>query len=230
MIHDHHGKPLDAPGKKWSSCLLNDTCILHTVWPLLYGVLCTGPAHANFSAFVQNARKRNAAVPMASHKWEQTVTWPEQNHHLKSVQHLVASRCQICRVGENEVFTLDTRIVPSAAWQSIYHLVPSSNMFKESVEIEFRVSESLVLALQLFPESFSCLWHTSDASTLMLSGFEGHHLINDTCIEKVCSCENGIAGRGSECPEYGSALGHHRLWLYHESWARVVVNSAGTPG
>ena len=25
-------------------------------------------------------------------------------------------------------------------------------MFKESVEIEFRVSESLVLALQLFPE------------------------------------------------------------------------------
>lgn len=80
------------------------------------------------------------------------MTWLEQNHHLKSVQHLSVRSAES---GENEVFTLDTRIVPSAAWQSIKHLVQTcSKNFKETFEIEFRVSESLLVALQLFQKAF----------------------------------------------------------------------------
>lgn len=160
MIHDHHGKPLDAPGKKWSSCLLHD-------WPLLYGVLCTGIAHANFSALVQNARKRNAAVPMASHKWEQTVTWLEQNHHLKLVQHLVTSRCQICWVGWK--WGLHPGHENCSICRMATHKAFSSNMFKEPFEIEFRVSHSepLVLAVQLFQKAFHVCW-----------GVHGPHLMH----------------------------------------------------
>ena len=93
------------------------------------------------------------------------------------------------------------------------HLVETCSI--SSLRLSFEVLSHFLVALQLFPRNPACLvgcsWHTSDASTLILSGFEGHHLINDICIEKVCSCDNGIAARGSECPEYGSALGQHKL-------------------